>query len=1039
MFLTAAAGAPRPAHAINVPPGFVVDNVVHGSTFDLPVAVAFLPDGRFLVAEKRGRVYVVENGVKHPTPLWESEDEVLNLDDRGLLSIAADPNFAANRHVYFLYSVDPDSNGVDDDSDGFGRLTRYTVAPGEPLAVDAASRTILMGVDWPSGPLTASPSHTIGHLRFGADGSLLVSIGDGAHFTEADSGGIDPPAFGPGRTDPLEDIGAFRSQNIASLCGTVLRINPATGHGYAGNPYVDDDLTSVASRVWAYGFRNPFRFEIRPGTGDPDTSLADPGVLYVSDVGWDEYEEINLVSGPGGNYGWPCREGPAEKSAYRDLQPIHSDCSTVGVTPTNPTGTTDPLVYWSHHFPAQSFPPGVKGSTAIAGSFYQGALYPPVYNGLFFYGEFTQGYMRVLEVDSGNAVVSATTFADAADGPVHFTTDPANGDVLYVSIIAQEVRRFRYTGAVGGNTPPVAVGVALPDAGARPLGVQFDGTGSFDPDSEPLSYQWQFDDGTGSTLANPAHVYATPGLYSAVLTVRDAAGAMGLDTILVAVSESTVFPTTPVVDDFDRPDGPVGGAWVGDVGSLGIDANRLRPLTGGLSVTWDGAVFGPNQEAYVTIGPLAPGAPEHDLMLKVQGLSGSNGHIEVRYDDNADYVAVGTYTPGPGWQGEFTIPVTLVTGDQLGARAYENGTVQVYRNGALLGSTDVSYWPFHANGGRIGLTLVGAANSRLDDFGGGDVVFDSNAEPVATILEPAAGTFYAAGDTIVLHGTAVDEEDGAEAMTYRFDIDLHHNVHVHPSTQVFMDTVAFFIAENHDDGTGVHYGVRFRATDTGGKSGLASLMLLPEIDLTAGAPVWDRPQVGTEDTVTVQFRLHNRGAMPAPVFRWALVGDGTLLAEGDTLIGGRDSVTVTRTLFPAFAAGARVIRIMADTLGAVPETTEVNNAFTETLNVVEGSGTVDVPGALPATLALGLAYPNPARGTVGLDLALPAAADVRFSVHDIQGREVWRAADARLQAGRAVLTWGGVTTDGAPVRPGLYLARVRAGTTGWVRRFVMLR
>ena len=89
--------------------------------------MAFLPDGRFFVTEKRGRVYEVRNGVKRPTPIWSAENEVVNLSDTGLLGIAVDPSYATNHYLYFLYVVDPDSNGVDDNRLAFVRLTRYTV------------------------------------------------------------------------------------------------------------------------------------------------------------------------------------------------------------------------------------------------------------------------------------------------------------------------------------------------------------------------------------------------------------------------------------------------------------------------------------------------------------------------------------------------------------------------------------------------------------------------------------------------------------------------------------------------------------------------------------------------------------------------------------------------------------------------------------------------------------------------------------------------------------------------------------------------
>src|SRR5262249_9856233 len=90
------------AGAVSVPAQFVVENYVPNTTFSTPTGIAFTPDGRLLVAEKRGRVYVVQNGVKLATPMWSAENEVLNANDRGLLDVAVDPNYATNRYVYFL-------------------------------------------------------------------------------------------------------------------------------------------------------------------------------------------------------------------------------------------------------------------------------------------------------------------------------------------------------------------------------------------------------------------------------------------------------------------------------------------------------------------------------------------------------------------------------------------------------------------------------------------------------------------------------------------------------------------------------------------------------------------------------------------------------------------------------------------------------------------------------------------------------------------------------------------------------------------------
>jgi hypothetical protein len=212
-----------------------------------------------------------------------------------------------------------------------------------------------------------------------------------------------------------------------------------------------------------------------------------------------------------------------------------------------------------------------------------------------------------------------------------------------------------------------------------------------------------------------------------------------------------------------------------------------------------------------------------------------------------------------------------------------------------------------------------------------------------------------------------------------------------------------------------------------------------------GAFSIDQPQWFEDDTVTISFKLHNAGGMPAPASRWRLVADGTqVLAEGDTLVGALDSVTVSRTLLPTLSAGLHELRVVADTLGAAAETSEVNNGFWGMVEIE--SEPVDVPNELPGSLALGLPYPNPSPGAVRMQLALPRASRVSFAVHDLQGREVWRTPDQALDPGRISLAWPARSADGSRVSPGVYLARVlvydsdaAAPRQALVRRIVILR
>ena len=250
---------PALAGAALVPAQFVDESVSPGATFTEPTAIAYLPGGRMLVAEKRGRVYSIAGGVKSANPLWSRENEVMDDGDRGLLGIAVDPNYVANHFIYLLYSVDPDSDGVDTTpTDDFGRLTRYRISFTDSTTVDASSRTILFGVSWRYGPVHCFNSHAVGALRWGSDGSLLVSAGDGASWATHDAGGLDAGDFGPGpnQTDPYQDIGSFRAQSLNSLNGKLLRINPANGAGYRSNPYFDGNPYSNRSRVWAYGLQS---------------------------------------------------------------------------------------------------------------------------------------------------------------------------------------------------------------------------------------------------------------------------------------------------------------------------------------------------------------------------------------------------------------------------------------------------------------------------------------------------------------------------------------------------------------------------------------------------------------------------------------------------------------------------------------------------------------------------------------------------------------------------------------------------------------
>ncbi len=194
VLLTLAGGvlAPPPAHATPLPDGFSEEFVATG--FQIPVSIQFSPDGRIFVAERNGLIKVLDGiGDTTPAVFADLRTEVYSYYDRGLLGFALDPGFPSNPYAHVLYTYDGAIDGTaprwndecpnppGENEDGCvasGRLSRLRV---EGDAV--VSEQVLIN-DW----CTQYPSHSTGDLRFGSDGSLYVSAGDGASFTFVDYG-----------------------------------------------------------------------------------------------------------------------------------------------------------------------------------------------------------------------------------------------------------------------------------------------------------------------------------------------------------------------------------------------------------------------------------------------------------------------------------------------------------------------------------------------------------------------------------------------------------------------------------------------------------------------------------------------------------------------------------------------------------------------------------------------------------------------------------------------------------------------------------
>ncbi|MCY4437513.1 MAG: PQQ-dependent sugar dehydrogenase [Chloroflexi bacterium] len=262
--------APVPSVRTPMPPAegaYGLETV--GTGFKRPLYLTYAPGdagGRLFIVEQNGTIAILKDG-RRQEPLFLDIDSRVgsSANEQGLLSMAFDPEYAANGIFYVYYT----------DNRGDTVVARYRVSADNPDAADPDSEEVLLRVEQPYG------NHNGGLIKFGPDGYLYVALGDGG------SGG-----------DPLDS-----GQDLGTLLGTLLRIDVRTGGGYAvpaDNPFVGRE--GVRAEIWAWGLRNVWRFSFDRDTGD----------LFMADVGQNKLEEVSFqpAASPGGeNYGWNRFEG----------------------------------------------------------------------------------------------------------------------------------------------------------------------------------------------------------------------------------------------------------------------------------------------------------------------------------------------------------------------------------------------------------------------------------------------------------------------------------------------------------------------------------------------------------------------------------------------------------------------------------------------------------------------------------------------------------------------------------------------------------
>ena len=372
-------------------------------SFSQPLGMMQAPGdaSRWYVLEKTGRVRVFAANPATTTfmPDFINLPTITPLDtdsEGGLLGMAFHPDYQSNGQVFLSWTdVGTPMTSI---------IARFTVnAGGQTL--NTGSRMIILQLE------QDFQNHNGGNIAFGPDGRLYIGFGDGG------DGG-----------DPLS-----RAQETRNMLGDLLRIDVNGAMPYtvpSDNPFFNpaapnstcpanpDTLLYNCPEIYAWGFRNPWRFSFDRDTGE----------LWVGDVGQGAREEIDLVE-RGGNYGWDCREGTLAHGAAAP------SCTTA-------TGLIGPV----HDYPRS------EGASVTGGFVYRGSDIPELY-GNYLFADYVSGRLwRLVDNGSGGFTSelllatgrSVSSFGEAANGELYLV-DIQNGGLYRIA---------RGSGSGGTNTVP---------------------------------------------------------------------------------------------------------------------------------------------------------------------------------------------------------------------------------------------------------------------------------------------------------------------------------------------------------------------------------------------------------------------------------------------------------------------------------------------------------------------------------------------------------------------------------------------------------
>ncbi len=309
-------------------------------------------DSRLFVVEKTGKILVVAHGHLLSQPFLDISGELSQGGEQGLLSMAFDPGYAGNGLFYVSFT----------NTAGDSRIVRYRVSPGDPDVADPASATTLLKLAQPF------DNHNGGDIGFGPDGLLYIGFGDGGSEGDPDH------------------VGQLRT----GLLSKIVRM--------------DVHAKTPVAKVYAYGFRNPWRFSFDRSTGD----------LWIGDVGQDSWEEVDRIprgTPAGGNYGWSYYEGT---HVYKD-----------GNGNPKPARPVFPVAEYSHAVASG------PGNCSVTGGYVFRGPGIPALTGDYLYGDYCSG--RIWRLPAGGGKPVEMPISQQVGGISSFGQDSA-GNLYVISL-----------------------------------------------------------------------------------------------------------------------------------------------------------------------------------------------------------------------------------------------------------------------------------------------------------------------------------------------------------------------------------------------------------------------------------------------------------------------------------------------------------------------------------------------------------------------------------------------------------------------------